>query len=65
VRKKEMLCPCCGVEMSIKDGYWNDGSPRYSSLMCLRRIILYYYDEGTHLEILKEEYVEYKQKKNG
>lgn len=48
------ICPCCGYEASIKD---ND---RFSSIMCQKRIIIYYYDFCTNVEISKEDYLEYK-----
>lgn len=52
-------CPLCGSEATIKD------TDRFSSLMCSCRIIIYYYDNAIDLEISKEDYLDYKQKKGG
>ena len=51
------ICPCCGTEGSIKD---ND---RFSSLLCNKRIVIYYYETGQSISITKGEYLDYKKKK--
>jgi len=53
------ICPCCGEEATIKD---ND---RFSSILCPKRIIIYYYDNCIDVEISKEEYIDYKKQKRG
>lgn len=46
-----MLCPCCGKELTIKDnGIW-------SSLLCSKRILIYYYESCTLREITKDEWL--------
>lgn len=51
------LCPCCGGQWSVKD---ND---RFSSLLCDKKIIIYYYETGQNIVITKDEYLRYKKKK--
>lgn len=57
-----MKCLKCHHEISIKDGYYPNGTPRYSSCLCDCGILLYYYLECTNLFISKIDYIDYKKK---